>query len=232
MGVFILLRFIIMIKASLVLFAVGVAAIEASYVYGGYDSYGGHYGKAYVIPGTQPRSEAGIYKQHYKQPVYTTSYAPVYQKPVEPVYYGGHEYSAPAPVKYVSPAYGYTTAPAYGYNHGYPEKAAPVKVVSYDHEFYPPSYGRGYTEKITPVTYADIDSKYYTPAYGYGYSDKAAPVQYVGYGKGLSVPAYGPVKFADHGYSGYSTPIYGNSFSHGYNGYGHSPVFQLNRPAP
>merc|ERR1712126_547719 len=234
MGVFILLRFIIMIRAVLVLFAVGVAAIEASYVYGGYDSYGGHYGKAYVIPGTQPRSEAGIYKQHYKQPVYTTSYAPVYQKPVEPVYYGGHEYSAPAPVKYVSPAYGYTTAPAYGYNHGYPEKAAPVKVVSYDHEFYAPSYGRGYTEKITPVTYANIDSKYYTPAYGYGY-DKPMPVQYVSYGKGLSVLAYGPVKLSDHGYSGYSgysAPFYGNHYSHGYNGYGYSPVFQLNRTAP
>merc|ERR1712133_175575 len=210
MGVSFVLSFIIMFKASLVLFAVRVAALEASYVYGGYDSYGGHYGKAYVVPGTELRSEPGIYKQHYKQPVYTTSYAPVYQKPVEPVYYGGHEYSAPAPVKYVSPAYGYTTAPAYGYNHGYPEKAAPVKVVSYDHEFYAPSYG-------------------------HGYSDKAAPVEYVSYDKGLYAPAYGPVKFADHGYSGYSsysTPIYGNSFSHGYNGYGHSPVFQLNRPAP
>merc|ERR1712126_719300 len=215
MGVFILLRFIIMIRAVLVLFAVGVSAIEASYVYGGYDSYGGHYGKAYVIPGTQPRREPGIYKQHYMQPVYTTSYAPVYQKPVEPVYYGGHEYSAPALVKYASPGY--------GYSHGYPEKAAPVKVVSYDHEFYAPSYGHGYTEKITPVTYANIDSKYYTPAYSYGYSDKAAPVEYVSYDKGLYAPAYGPVKFADHGYSGYSsysTPIYGNSFSHGYNGYG------------
>merc|ERR1712126_428156 len=166
------LCFIIMFKACLVLFALGSAVIEASYVYGGYDSYGGHYGKAYVIPGTEPRSEPGIYKQHYMQPVYTTSYAPVYQKPVEPVYYGGHEYSAPAPVKYVSPAY--------------------------------------------------------------GYSDKAAPVQYVSYDKGFSAPAYGPVKLADHGfsgYSGYSTPIYGNSFSHGYNGYGYSPVFQLNRPA-
>merc|ERR1712133_28370 len=147
------LCFIIMFKACLVLFALGSAVIEASYVYGGYDSYGGHYGKAYVIPGTEPRSEPGIYKQHYMQPVYTTSYAPVYQKPVEPVYYGGHEYSAPAPVKYVSPAY--------------------------------------------------------------GYSDKAAPVQYVSYDKGFSAPAYGPVKLADHGYSGY----------------GSSPVFQLNRPA-
>merc|ERR1712121_122430 len=151
--VVIVLCFIIMFKACLVLFAVGVAAIEASYVYGGYNSYGGLYGKAYVIPGTQPRSEPGIYKQHYMQPVYTTSYAPVYQKAAEPVYYGGHEYSAP-----VYPAYGYTTAPAYG-----------------------------------PVKLAD-----------YGYS----------------------------GYSGYSAPIYGNSFSHGYNGYGYSPVFQLNRPAP
>merc|ERR1719167_488400 len=146
-----------MIRASLVLFAVGVAAIEASYVYGGYDSYGGHYGKAY---------------------------APVYQKPVEPVYYGGHKYFGPAPVKYASsyyPSYGYTTAPAYGYSYGYPEK-----VVSYDHEFYAPSYGHGYTEKITPVTYANIDSKYSTPAYGYGYYDKSAPVQYVSYDKGLS----------------------------------------------
>merc|ERR1712126_12845 len=145
------LCFIIMFKACLVLFALGAAVIEASYAYGGYDSYGGHYGKAYVIPGTQPQSEPGIYKQHYMQPVYTTSYAPVYQKPVEPAYYGGHEYSAPAPVKYASPAY--------------------------------------------------------------GYSDKAAPVQYVSYDKGFSAPAYGPVKLADHGfsgYSGYSTPIYGN----------------------
>merc|ERR1712033_32720 len=178
MGVSFILSFIIMFKACLVLIALGVAAIEASYVYGGYDSYGGHYGKAYVIPGTQPRREPGIYKQHYMQPVYTTSYAPVYQKPLEPVYYGGHEYSAP-----VYPAYGYTTA----------------------------------------------------PAYGYGHSDKAAPVQYVSYDKGLSAPAYGPVKLADYGYSGYSgysAPIYGNSFSHGYNGYGYSPVFQLNRPAP
>merc|ERR1712033_53651 len=170
MGSIIILCFIIMLKACLVLFALGAAVIEASYVYGGYDSYGGHYGKAYVIPGTQPRSEPGIYKQHYMQPVYTTSYAPVYQKPVEPVYYGGHEYSAPALVKYASPAYGYTTAP--GYSHGYPEKAVPVKVVSYDHEFYAPSYGHGYT-------------------------DKAVPVQYFSYGKGLSVPAYGPVKVAD-----------------------------------
>merc|ERR1719334_2381430 len=175
-----------MFKACLLLFAVGVSSLEASYVYGGYDSYGGHNGKAYVIPGTELRSEPGIYKQHYKQPVYTTSYAPVYQKSVESVYYGGHEYSAPAPVKYASPSYssyGYTTA----------------------------------------------------PAYGYGYSDKDVPVQYVSYGKGLSVPAYGPVKLSDYGYSGYSgysAPIYGNSFSHGYIGYGYSPVFQLNRPAP
>merc|ERR1719334_1216987 len=217
-----------MIRACLVLLAVG--AIEASYVYGGYDSYGGHYGKAYVIPGTQPLSEPGIYKQHYKQPVYTTSYAPVYQKPAGPVYYGGHEYSAPAPVKYANsyyPSYGYTTAPAYGYSHGYPEKSDPVKVVSYDHEFYAPSYGHGYTEKITPVTYANIDSKYSTPAYDYVYSDKAAPVQYVSYDKRLSAPAHGY-----SGYSGYSTPIYSNSYSHGYKGYGYSPVFQLNRPAP
>merc|ERR1712126_92284 len=204
--------FFIMFKACLVVFALGVSAIEASYVYGGYDSYGGHYGKAYVIPGTQPRSEPGIYKQHYKQPVYTTSYAPVYQKPVEPVYYGSHKYSVPAPVKYASPdypTYGYTTAPGYGYSHGYPEKDVPVKVVSYDHEFYAPSYGYGY--------------------------DKPMPVQYVSYGKGLSVLAYGPVKLSDHGYSGYSgysAPFYGNHYSHGYNGYGYSPVFQLNRTAP
>merc|ERR1712033_64924 len=104
-AVFIVLCFIIMYKACLVLFAVGVAAIEASYVYGGYNSYGGLYGKAYVIPGTQPRSEPGIYKQHYMQPVYTTSYAPVYQKPVEPVYYGGHKNFGPAPVKYASSYY-------------------------------------------------------------------------------------------------------------------------------
>merc|ERR1719334_2346546 len=209
-----------MIRACLVLLAVG--AIEASYVYGGYDSYGGHYGKAYVIPGTQPLSEPGIYKQHYKQPVYTTSYAPVYQKPVEPVYYGGHKYLGPAPVKYASsyyPSYGYTTAPGYGYSYGYPDK-----VVSYDHEFYAPSYGHGYTEKITPVTYANIDSKYSTPAYGYGYYDKAAPVKYAIYDEGFSAPV--------HGYSGYSAPIYSNNYSHGYKGYGYSPVFQLNRPAP
>merc|ERR1712121_408289 len=223
MGVSFILNFIKMFKASLVVFAVGVAAFEASYMYGGYDSYGGHYGKSYVIPGTELRSESGIYKQHYKRPVYTTSYAPVYQKPVEPVYYGGHEYSVPAPVKYASldyPAYGYTTAPGYGYSYGYPEKAVPVKVVSYDHELYAPSYGHGYTEKITPVTYANIDSKYFTPAYSYGYYDKAAPVKYVGYDKGLPAPAHGY-----SGYSGYSTPIYSNSYSHGYKGYGYSPVF-------
>merc|ERR1712121_434525 len=199
MGSIIILCFIIMLKVCLVLFALGAAVIEASYVYGGYDSYGGHYGKAYVIPGTQPRSEPGICKQHYKQPVYTTSYAPVYQKPVEPVYYGGHKYFGPAPVKYASsysPSYGYTTVPAYGYSYGYPDK-----VVSYEHEFYAPSYGHGYTEKITPVTYANIDSKYSTPAYGYGYYDKAAPVQYVSYDKVLSAPAHGY-----SGFSGYSAP--------------------------
>merc|ERR1712121_30502 len=225
MGVSFILSFIIMFKACLVVFAVGVAALEASYVYGGYDSYGGHYDKAYVIPGTQPRSEPGIYKKPYMQPVYTTSYAPDYQKPVEPVYYGGHKNFGPAPVKYASSyytSYGYTTAPAYGYSYGYPEK-----VVSYDHEFYAPSYGHGYTEKITPVTYANIDSKYFTPAYGYGYYDKAYPVQYVSYDKGLSAPAHGY-----SGFSGYSAPIYSNSYSHGYKGYGYSPVFELNRPAP
>merc|ERR1712228_119928 len=88
-------RVIMMYRACLVLVAMSLCSSEASYGYGGS-------GKAYIIPGTEPRVMPGVYKQKYMQPVYITSYVPVH-----------HEQHA-SPVQYVAvaPTSGYHHAPA------------------------------------------------------------------------------------------------------------------------
>merc|ERR1711872_766806 len=95
---------------------------EASYGYGGS-------GKAYIIPGTEPRAMPGIYKQEYMQPVYITSYPAHHDQHVSPVQYvtvastsvnhhapalGGHGYAAaPAVHAPALSGHGYAAAPAH-----------------------------------------------------------------------------------------------------------------------
>merc|ERR1711872_1066272 len=114
-------------RACLVLVAVALCSTEASYGYGGS-------GKAYIIPGTEPRAVPGIYKQEYMQPVYITSYVPIHhEQHASPVQYvtvapnsGHHHALAPAVHAPALGGYGYAAAHV---SHGH-TVAAPV--VSHD----------------------------------------------------------------------------------------------------
>merc|ERR1712228_1106093 len=97
-------RVIMMYRACLVLVAMSLCSSEASYGYGGS-------GKAYIIPGTEPRVMPGVNKQKYMQPVYITSYVPVH-----------HEQHA-SPVQYVA------VAPTSGYHHAPAPAATPQLLV-------------------------------------------------------------------------------------------------------
>merc|ERR1711915_929209 len=82
-------------RICLVLVAMALYSTEASYGYGGS-------GKAFIIPGTEPRAMPGSYNQKYMQPVFT------------------HHVQHASPVQYVAvaPISGYPYAPALS-GHGY-----------------------------------------------------------------------------------------------------------------
>merc|ERR1711915_1050988 len=101
----------------------------ASYGYGGS-------GKAYIIPGTEPRVITGVYKQKYMQPVFITSYVPVH-----------HEQHA-SPVQYVA------VAPTSGYHHA-PAPAVHASALS----------GHGYSGVSHGHTVAPVVSYGYSPVY-------------------------------------------------------------------
>merc|ERR1712042_383161 len=110
-----------MYRACLVLVAVALCSTEASYGYGGS-------GKAYIIPGTEPRAMPGIYKQEYMQPVSITSYPAHHDQHASAVQYvtvastsvnhhapalSGHGYAAaPAVHAPALSGHGYSAAPA------------------------------------------------------------------------------------------------------------------------
>merc|ERR1712042_82860 len=141
----------------------------ASYGYGGS-------GKAYIIPGTEPRAMPGIYKQEYMQPVYITSYPAHHDQHVSPFQYGT---VASTSVNHHAPAlsgHGYAAAPA-GHT------AAPV--VGHDNTAAHVSHGH----TAAPVVGYDNTAAYVShgynvaPAISHGYSPvyqlvRSAPIKF------------------------------------------------------
>merc|ERR1711915_357324 len=148
---------------------------EASYGYGGS-------GKAYIIPGTEPRVMPGVYKQKYMQPVYITSYVPVH-----------HEQHA-SPVQYVA------VAPTSGYHH------APAPAVHAS-----ASSGHGYTgvshgHTVAPVVGHDTTAAHVShghnvaPAVSYGYSPvyqlvRSAPIKFTPSHEHGSLSSHGHITY-------------------------------------
>merc|ERR1719447_1027997 len=155
-----------MFRACLVLVALALCSTEASYGYGGS-------GKAYIIPGTEPRAMPGIYKQEYMQPVYITSYPAHHDQHVSPVQYVT---VAPTSVNHHAPAlsgHGYAAAPAVHApalsGHGY--AAAPAAHA-------PALSGHGYA--ATPAAHAPALS---------GHGNAAAHI------------SHGPASYVSHGHT-------------------------------
>merc|ERR1711872_214285 len=145
---------IMMFRACLMLAAMVLWPIEASYGYGGS-------GQAYIIPGTEPRAVPGIYKQEYMQPVYITSYVPIHhEQHASPVQYvtvapnsGHHHALAPAVHAPALGGYGYAAAHvshghnvASAINHGYSPvyqlvRPAPIRFTPSNEHGSLPSHG-------------------------------------------------------------------------------------------
>merc|ERR1711872_166568 len=186
-----------MYRACLVLVAVALCSTEASYGYGGS-------GKAYIIPGTEPRAMPGIYKQEYMQPVYITSYPVPHDQHASPVQYVT---VAPNSVNHHAPApggHGYAAAPAVhapALGHGY--SAAPVghtaaPVVSHGNTAAHVSHGH----TAAPVVGYDNTAAYVShgynvaPAISHGYSPvyqlvRSAPIKFTPSHEHGSIPSHG-----------------------------------------
>merc|ERR1711915_522035 len=144
-----------MYRAGLLLVAMSLCSSEASYGYGGS-------GKAYIIPGTDPRVMPGVYKQKYMQPVYITSYVPVH-----------HEQHA-SPVQYVA------VAPTSGYHHA-PAPAVHASALS-GHGYSGVSHGHTVAPVVSHDTAAHV-SHGHAPVVSYGYSPvyqlaRSAPIKF------------------------------------------------------
>merc|ERR1712234_11649 len=153
-----------MFRACLVLVAVALCSTEASHGYGGS-------GKAYIIPGTEPRAMPGIYKQEYMQPVYITSYPAHHDQHASPVQYGTVALTS---VNHHAPAlsgHGYAATPA-GHT-----VAAPV--VSHDNSAAYVSHGH---------TVAPAISHSYSPVYQLV---RSAPIKFSPSHEHGSIPSHG-----------------------------------------
>merc|ERR1712234_72525 len=190
-----------MFRACLVLVAVALCSTEASYGYGGS-------GKAYIIPGTEPRAMPGIYKQEYMQPVYITSYPAHHDQHASPVQYvtvastsvnhhapalSGHGYAAaPAVHAPALSGHGYSAAPAVSYGH----TVAPV--VSYDNTAAHVSH----RHTVAPVVSHDNTAAYVShgynvaPAISHSYSPvyqlvRSAPIKFTPSHEHVTIPSHG-----------------------------------------
>merc|ERR1711872_645155 len=205
MGSFSLISSTMMHSACLVLVAVALCSTEASYGYGGS-------GKAYIIPGTEPRAMPGIYKQEYMQPVYITSYPAHHDQHASPVQYvtvapnSGHHH-APAPAVH-APAlggHGYAAAPVISHGH-----TVGSPVVSHDNTAAHVSHGltvaapvvsHGHTV-AAPVVSHDNTAAHVShghnlaPAISHGYSPvyrlvRPAPIRFTPSNEHGSLPSHG-----------------------------------------
>merc|ERR1712198_591785 len=195
-----------MYRACLVVVAVALCSTEASYGYGGS-------GKAYIIPGTEPKAMPGIYKQEYMQPVYITSYPAHHDQHASPVQYvtvastsvnhhapalSGHGYSA-APVV----SYGHAVAPVVGRDNT-------VAHASHGHTVHPPVVSHDNTAAhvshghtvVAPVVSHDNTAAYvshgynFAPAISHGYSPvyqlvRSAPIKFTPSHEHGSIPSHG-----------------------------------------
>merc|ERR1712198_121981 len=190
-----------MYRACLVVVAVALCSTEASYGYGGS-------GKAYIIPGTEPRAMPGIYKQEYMQPVYITSYPAHHDQHASPVQYvtvastsvnhhapalSGHGYAAaPAVHAPALSGHGYSAAPVVSYGH------AVAPVVSHDNTAAHASHGH----TVAPVVGRDNTAAHashgynFAPAISHDYSPvyqlvRSAPIKFTPSHEHGSIPSHG-----------------------------------------
>merc|ERR1711915_1025941 len=157
---------------------------EASYGYGGS-------GKAYIIPGTEPRVMPGVNKQKYMQPVYITSYVPVH-----------HEQHA-SPVQYVA------VALTSGYHHA-PAPAVHASALS-GHSYTGVSHGHtvahvSHGHTVAPVVSHDTAAAHVShghpvaPAVSYGYSPvyqlvRSAPIKFTPSHEHGSLSSHGHITY-------------------------------------
>merc|ERR1712198_694901 len=191
-----------MYRACLVVVAVALCSTEASYGYGGS-------GKAYIIPGTEPRAMPGIYKQEYMQPVYITSYPAHHDQHASPVQYvtvastsvnhhapalSGHGYAAaPAVHAPALSGHGYSAAPVVSYGH------AVAPVVGRDNTAAHASHGHTVHAPVVSHdnTAAHVSHGYnFAPAISHGYSPvyqlvRSAPIKFTPSHEHGSIPSHG-----------------------------------------